>query len=240
MKLDHRPRNAPRLPAPQAILFDVDDTLVDVTRSYRAATIATAKTYEVSLSQEDICAAKAAGDANDDWKLTWDLIRQRGIDVDFEEVRQRFERFYQGDQPGAGFKLLERLLIDTRLLDRLGQRVKLGLVTGRPARDAQEFLMTHGLQNRFGAVVTMDDAPLKPDPAPVRLAMSILGVAVGWLVGDTPDDMRAAFAAGVVPLGVAAPVERPQRASQVLREAGAVLVLQHLSQLESLLDGAVS
>ena len=42
----------------------------------------------------------------------------------------------------------------------------------------------------------MEDAPPKPDPQPVRLALARLGVERAWLVGDTPDDMRAARAAG--------------------------------------------
>ncbi|HUT78094.1 MAG TPA: aminotransferase class I/II-fold pyridoxal phosphate-dependent enzyme, partial [Polyangia bacterium] len=64
--------------APQALLFDMDDTLADASRSYRGATIATAAAFGVAITLEDITRAKAAGDANDDWKLTWRMIREGG------------------------------------------------------------------------------------------------------------------------------------------------------------------
>ncbi len=72
----------------------------------------------------------------------------------------------------------------------------------------------------------MEDAPLKPDPAPrSRLALARLGVTRAWMIGDTPDDVRAARAAGVVPLGVVAPGERRGGPPPSLLAAGAARVL---------------
>jgi phosphoglycolate phosphatase-like HAD superfamily hydrolase len=55
----------------------------------------------------------------------------------------------------------------------------------------------------------MDDAPAKPSPEPLQLALRGLGgVAPGphvAMIGDTVDDIRAARAAGCVGLGVVAP-----------------------------------
>jgi HAD superfamily hydrolase (TIGR01549 family) len=73
----------------------------------------------------------------------------------------------------------------------------LGLIThGVPKRDFG------GLEGFFATVVCLEDAPRKPDPAPVRLAMDRLSVARAWMVGDTPDDARAARRAGVLPIGI--------------------------------------
>ena len=52
------------------------------------------------------------------------------------------------------------------------------------------------------------------------------------MVGDTPDDLWAARAAGVVPLGIMAPGETH---SAPLHEAGAARVLSCLSELTELL-----
>jgi histidinol-phosphate aminotransferase len=48
----------------------------------------------------------------------------------------------------------------------------------------------------------MEDAPAKPDPAPVRRAISRLGACDPWMIGDTPDDIRAATGAGVQGVGI--------------------------------------
>jgi phosphoglycolate phosphatase-like HAD superfamily hydrolase len=109
------------------------------------------------------------------------------------------------------------------------------VVTGRPRRDAERFLSDHGLADCFATVVTMDDAPIKPDPAPVRLALERLGSRHAWMVGDTPDDLRAARGAGVLPLGVLAPQDEPERARSALAAAGAARILDRLDDLLEML-----
>jgi HAD superfamily hydrolase (TIGR01548 family) len=220
---------------PQAVLFDMDDTLIDTTRSYRASTLATADFFGVELSSADIAAAKAAGNANNDWAMTQRLLWERGVEVSLAEVTRVFEEFYQGTDSRAGLRLQESLLVEVDFLRRLAGRLKLGIVTGRPHRDAVRLLQEQGIEELFGAVVTMDDAPLKPDPAPVRLACERLGVQRAWMVGDTPDDMRSACAAGVLALGVIAPGDDPALARTALLAAGAARVLSKLTELEELL-----
>lgn len=55
----------------------------------------------------------------------------------------------------------------------------------------------------------MEDGPCKPDPFPVRSACERLGVpsAQCVMVGDTPDDVASARAAGCVGIGVLTPEE---------------------------------
>ncbi|MFN9275803.1 MAG: HAD family hydrolase, partial [Planctomycetota bacterium] len=76
---------------------------------------------------------------------------------------------------------------------------------------------------------------LKPDPAPVRLALRRLGVDGGWMLGDTVDDVAAARAAGVVPIGVVAPGDDQERAQATLAGAGAARVLLRAEELGGLL-----
>ncbi|MDD5307506.1 MAG: HAD-IA family hydrolase [Deltaproteobacteria bacterium] len=221
--------------APEAVLFDMDDTLVDATASYRRATIATAATFGVSVTPLDITAAKAAGGANDDWELTYRLVARAGAKATLAEVTRRFEALYQGTPSKPGLRAAETMLVEPSILRRLARRVKLGVVTGRPRSDALRSLTENNLRRVFRAVVTMDDGPLKPDPAPVRLALEKLGVTRAWMAGDTPDDVRAALGAGVIPLGVIAPSDDPAVARAALEGAGAVRVLGSLAEIEALL-----
>jgi histidinol-phosphate aminotransferase len=218
--------------APKAMIFDIDDTLTDVTQSYRRATVAAAAEFGASVTFDDITEAKAAGNANNDWELTLKLILERGKSATIEQVTECFEDFYQGTAGRPGFKTKETLLCDKSMLEGMAKRKPLGIVTGRPRKDAAEFLERNKIEHLFKAVVTMDDGPLKPSPVPMKLALERLGVDTAWMVGDTPDDMRSARGAGVVPLGVIAPADDPKTARAALISAGAGRVLSSLNELK--------
>jgi len=218
--------------APQALLFDMDGVLADVSRSYRRAILETAASFGVALSPDDVARAKARGDANDDWALTRRLLAERGCERTLAEVTAVFERLYQGADGAPGLRASERPIPSRELLERLGRRAALGVVTGRPRRDAQAFLESAGLVDCFATVVAREDAPLKPDPAPVRLALERLDVRAAWMVGDTPDDVRAARAAGAVPLGFVPPDAGGDSTRGALSCAGAARVLATLEELD--------
>ncbi|MCU0862333.1 MAG: aminotransferase class I/II-fold pyridoxal phosphate-dependent enzyme [Planctomycetes bacterium] len=216
--------------APEALLFDVDGVLVDVSRSYRQAIVATARGFGAGIDDGDVAAAKARGNANDDWAVTHALVAARGITVTRAEVIERFERHYQA------LRAAETALVTPALLQRWGRRCKLAAVTGRPRADAEHALARFGFAACFDAVVVREDAPLKPDPAPVRLALERLGVQSAWMLGDTVDDLAAARAAGVVPIGVIAPGPAPTAAFSTLHGAGAARVLACTQDLDQLLS----
>ena len=219
--------------APDALLFDLDGVLADVSRSQVVAIIETAAAFGVEVSTEDVDEAKAVGNANDDWELTRRLCFNAGIEVSLSEVTARYETIYQGRDGRTGLKLAEMPLVDVDTLGRWAERFAIGVVTGRPRRDADEFLTRAGLADVVSVVVTRDDAPPKPDPGPVRLALDRLGVRRAWMLGDTPDDIVAARQAGVIPIGVTAPGSN----RDVMRDAlaDAACILDRTTELEGLL-----
>lgn len=221
--------------APDALLFDMDGVLADVSRSYREAIRRTAAAFGARVTPSEIVAAKAEPGANNDWAVTRRLLARRGVKASLTEVTARFEALYQGRRGRPGLRAAERLIPSRALLARLASRVRLGVVTGRPRRDAERFLRETGVADLFAACVCMEDAPLKPDPAPVRLALARLGASRAWLVGDTPDDVRAARAAGVVPVGIVSPGSDRVSVAAPLFGAGAARVLSRPEELEDLL-----
>ncbi len=221
--------------APQAILLDMDGVLADVSGSYREAIRRTAASYGVAVGKREISAAKKEPGSNNDWEVTLKLVRRAGVRATIAEVTRRFEALYQGTDGAPGLRATEQLIPDRKVLSRLARRVKLGVVTGRPRADARRFLAETGIGRFIATCVAMEDAPLKPDPAPVRLAMRRLKVSRGWYLGDTPDDMRAARAAGVVPVGFLAPGEAADEGRDALARAGAGRVVASFGELEGIL-----
>jgi HAD superfamily hydrolase (TIGR01548 family) len=194
-----------------------------VSRSQIVAIIETARSFGVEVTGADIEAVKAEGMANDDWEITRRLCADRGVDAPIDEVVEQFETIYQGTGSITGLKHREASLVDLDLWRTWQERFPVAVVTGRPRSDAEEFLGRSGLIEGISALVTREDGPLKPDPAPVRRALETLGVGRAWMLGDTPDDLAAARAAGAIPIGVIAPGDDPARARARLWRAARIL-----------------
>lgn len=222
--------------APEAMLFDLDGVLADVSQSYREAIRQTAVQFGVTLSAEAIRARKAQGHANDDWALTAELVAAGGGAATLPEVTARFELLYQGDALARGLNESERLLVTREWLVALAERFPLAIVTGRPRVDAERFLTRFGVRDLFRVLIAREDGPLKPDPFPVAAACRALGTSRAWMIGDTPDDVASARAAGVLALGVVAPGDATDLVRPALTRAGAARVLTTITELTSCLS----
>jgi len=221
--------------APEALLFDLDGVIADVEESHRRCVLETAGGFGVDVTREELTTMVLAGDANNDWVLTQRILASRGVEASLDAVTEAYQAMYLGTSTSAGLRESERLLVARDVLAILADRLPLAIVTGRPREEAEWFLEREGLTDLFRAVVCMEDGPLKPDPAPVRIAASLLGVERAWMIGDTPDDMRAAAGAGAVPIGVVAPGSDPDASAVALREAGAATILATIDDLTELL-----
>ena len=221
--------------APEALLFDLDGVIADVEESYRRCILETAETFGVEVTREELATMVLAGDANNDWVLTQRILAGRGVEASLDAVTEAYQEVYLGTSTSPGLRESERLLVARDVLSSLADRLPLAIVTGRPREEAEWFLEREGLTALFQAVVCMEDGPLKPDSAPVRTASSRLGVERAWMIGDTPDDIRAAAGAGAVPIGVVAPGPDPTASAVALREAGAATILAAVDDLMELL-----
>lgn len=221
--------------APEAILFDLDGVIADVTGSYRECSIQTARSFDVAMDQRDFESAKLEADSNNDWVLTQRLMAQRGKDVPLDQIVKRYQELYMGTSDRPGLRDTERPLIDRAFLEKLAARYPLAIVTGRPREEARWFLERENLLDLFDELICMEDAPLKPDPTPVLQACRKLGITRAWMIGDSPDDMVAARAADVIPVGVLAPGTDADKSRAALEAAGAVTVLTQTKSLEDLL-----
>ena len=220
---------------PEAILFDMDGVLVDEAPSYRESIRATCEYFGETFTAAEIAELKLSGDANNDWIFTQRILAQRGQEIAFEEVKERFEIIYQGDHNAPGLWDREIQLVDVEWMSHLSQRYPLGIVTGRPRHDAVRFLRNVEIENLFSTIVCMEDGPRKPNPDNVITAMQQLGVSSAWMIGDTPDDINAARSAGIPAIGIPAPADDFESTTQRLYDAGATTVVKNLQQFGSLI-----
>lgn len=216
---------------PEAVLFDLDGVLADVSRSYRAVIIETVRGFGVEVTAEDVESIKAAGDANDDWEVSRRLLADRGVDVPIATVVERFQSRYLGEADRPGLRETESCPLDPAALAAAVRGRPIGIVTGRPRAEAEWFLARSGLDRVVTALVAREDAPLKPDPTGVLRALDRLDAGSAWFFGDTVDDVVAARAVRdrcVIPIGVRPPGTDPTRAAGLeatLFRAGAARVI---------------
>lgn len=167
-----------------------------------------------------------------------EVLRRRGLDVDEAAYRDAYDPDYRvlyarlGLPPAdvaaasAEWRALvrqtePRLLpgVDAALSAVRRSGVRAAIVTGAPREQVEPQLAALDVAWLPLAVAGGEAGRLRPDPAPLLLAIQRLGPVVEPVVyaGDTPSDMRMARAAGVRGIGIAAFTADEAR----LREAGA-------------------
>lgn len=194
-------------PAP-LLVFDMDGVLVDVSASFRAAIRRTVTALGGSpVTHAEIQALKNAGGFNNDWDLSRELLRLRGLEVERRLVIETFNGFYLGTQGRSpGLILRERWLLKPALLDQLRRRFRLAIFTGRPRADAQFTLRQFGMAAAFHPLLALEDvAAQKPSPEGLQqLQRQFAPAPIAAYVGDTVDDARCAAAARVPFIGILA------------------------------------
>src|SRR6185437_5611687 len=147
------------------LAFDMDGVLVDVRASFRVATeLTVAALGGGPVRSREITDLKHAGGFNNDWDVTRELLRRRGIAVSRARVIAAFNRFYLGEPGRDGLILNEKWLLPRPGLMRLRQRFRLAIFTGRPRADALFTLRLFHLESLFDLVLGLEDTRPKPHP----------------------------------------------------------------------------
>ena len=205
------------------MLFDWDGTIVDSAEASFRCYVRLFESYRIPFDRE-----RFQRTYSPEWYRTYTAL---GLPKEcWDEADARWLGFYAGEENvmlGGAREALEKL-------QQAG--MALGIVTsGNRARVARE-LEGLGLRGLFGAVVSAADVEKrKPDPEPIVRGLELLGVPDGEAadVGDSPEDVEMAHAAGVYVVGVPGPF--PNR--QELKAAGPDLVRDSLAAAVAALTG---
>ena len=188
------------------LVFDMDGVLVDVTESYRETIARTVEHFTGrSLSNDQIQEYKNQGGWNDDWQLSHHIVTRSGCDVPFDQVKRHFQRLFLGNGTD-GLILREQWVARPGVLEELNRRLDFALFTGRPREEAEITLRRFAPGLVFDPIVGMYDIENhKPAPDGLLQIRIVHGDCKVFYVGDSIDDARAARAASVPFIGIAAP-----------------------------------
>lgn len=222
----------------KGVLFDMDGVLVDVSRSYR---LAIKKTVEFFLGEEillsEIQEYKNRGGYNNDWDLTEKILDDKEMKVQKTMIINIFQRLYLGENHD-GLIQNEEWLLDRNVLEQIQKRFKLGIVTGRPYKEACYALERFNMKICFPVLITMKDVPVhrsKPDPLGILMALNKLQVHEAYYIGDTVDDMEAACRADTTPIGVIHNSHDSKEQKKLLIKHGARIILKHINEVGEVL-----
>lgn len=176
----------------RAVLFDWDGTLVDSAGKTFACYVRVFGAYGIAYDHADFERTYSP-----DWYRTYEEIglpREHWKDAD-----ARWISCYETEEsrllPGAR-ESLERLA---------GRSVALGLVSSGDGARVRREIRALGLDGLFAEVVCGGEtARRKPDPEPLLVALGRLGVPppAAAYVGDSPEDVAMAKAAGSFAVGI--------------------------------------
>jgi HAD superfamily phosphatase len=171
------------------VIFDIDGVIRDVTNSYRRALADTVEHFTNKIyrpTMEDIDNLKGEGIWNNDWECSQELIsryyKSQGkseISYSFSEIVNFFQRLYRGselDKPETweGYITTEPLLVDRAYFETLtNNNLAWGFFSGA-TKGSADYILKHRLGLENPILVAMEDAPGKPDPTGLFLAVELI------------------------------------------------------------------
>lgn len=184
--------------SPQAVLFDLDGTLVDTAPDLAGALNATLQHYgHDPLPYEAIRPVVSHGGIA--------LIRLGfGIEPEtpgFEERRQYLLDYY-ADNLCIGTRLFAGMEAVLRHIE--DNHIAWGIVTNKPAWLTDPLMTEMQLDKRAGCIISGDTcANRKPHPEPILHACELIDAdpCGTWYVGDAGRDIQAGRAAGCTTIG---------------------------------------
>jgi HAD superfamily hydrolase (TIGR01509 family) len=219
-------RDVTALPRPAAVVFDLDGTLVDTVPARIRGWRDVLDAEGLRLTDADLApmigidGRRLAREAATIAGRTLDAAEQERID---HEAGERFDVHNADPRPLPG--------VHDALARLDGAGIAWAIATSSRAEQVGASVAALRLPRAPRIVDGSRVAHAKPAPDLLLRASDELGVdpARVWYVGDATWDMRAAVAAGMVPIAVVAGSAVDEAA---LREAGAAVVLASLADLQ--------
>lgn len=224
------------LPAPvEAVLFDLDGTLVDTAPDFKNVLLQMSREANIPAPADEAIHHTVSNGARALVRLAFAINDDHPA---FQERLSTLLTLYSariGQTQSCLYPGMNTLLCN---LEAAG--IPWGVVTNKPSLYSRPLLAALSLQERCSVLICPDDVTrTKPDPEPLLLACSRLGVQAGrtLYVGDHPRDIEAGRAAGMFTIAVRYGYIPTAPA---IHEWGADLIVDQAMAIDTLLKAATT
>lgn len=197
------PVSSVQLIAPDAVLFDLDGTLVDSVEDILVAVNGLLGDLGMQRRSRDEVTMWVGNGAR--------MLVERAMAGRFEGfagLADAPERHRAADAAMPRFRAIYQEICVDHTLPLVGAHESLALVqslgigvaivTNKPLAPTERIVDALGWRPYVSAVIGGDSLPVrKPDPAPLHEAMRRLDARTAWMVGDSANDVGAARNAGI-------------------------------------------
>jgi len=219
---------------PEILIFDVDGVLIDVKETFwRSALQTVEKLTGKKATWAELHKWKRQPGNNDDWMMVSRWATAKGVPTTYEEAREVFQPFYLGSNGKPGNVAREKWLLTPKLVEKWARQRELNLFTGRTRREFAYSFEKWPAAKYFRKVVTMDDAPKKPNPDGLLAILGKRDPRTALYLGDNVDDALSAQAAGVPFMAILPKSSSDYRErARKFRELGALALLERARDLD--------
>jgi putative hydrolase of the HAD superfamily len=194
----------------RAVLFDLDDTLVDHQHASRAAIAGVRERFKPLHAKELDDLVRENQRILDSMHHEVAMGKRDVADARIERYRRLFAYVGEGpERAGAAAELHRRIYQSSRqcvegaleLVTHLHARLRVGVITNNTVNEQKEKLATFGFAPHVDVLVTSEEAGVaKPDPQIFRIALERLGCEPyeAVMIGDAwVQDILGATSAGI-------------------------------------------
>ncbi|MCE2881724.1 MAG: phosphoglycolate phosphatase [Planctomycetaceae bacterium] len=229
--------------APEAVLFDLDGTLVDSVQDIFVAVNELLRELGLPVRTRDEVATWVGNGAR---TLVERAIAGRFSGFAGEPDARERHAFVDAAMPRFR-AIYERVCVDhtvplagatAALADAQRRGLGVAIVTNKPLAPTERIVDALGWRAHVSVVIGGDSMPVrKPDPAPLFEALRRLDAQHGWMVGDSANDVGAAKAARMPSLVVRGGYNHGQPVESL--DPAPDLILDSLEPLPLLLDSVL-
>ena len=248
-------------------IFDIDGVIRDVSMSYRKSIQLTVKYYTNWMpSMHEIDLLKSEGTFNNDWDLSLELIKRKKnhLKNEFKLIQREdlinvFNNFYFGNsgnfsdiESSNGLIKQEKLLINRQFFEKLESlKYPYGFVSGSE-KESAEFVLKTKLGLKDFNLISMNDAPGKPNPKGLITMINKLKTKNVesndrsiFYIGDTVSDTLTVMNAKkelceerIISIGIIPPhlqktdcLNRKKKYTEILIKSGSEIIIDSLNDL---------
>lgn len=171
------------------LAFDNDGVLRDESVSYTRCIIETVAFFSKGKAATETELSESMKESNDDWERTFNILKSRGINLDFHKVKDHFQDLYLGNKRDfTGYINNEPWLIDNNLLNELSKKYELIIISGAPKSEIIYTLQRNNALAYFKLILGMGECKDKLDG--MMKARAIFNPTQIYFCDDRPSPLK--------------------------------------------------